>query len=98
MQGSMSPAGAVEKGRTKRGGKSDARSLRAGWDYSRRRSGSEASQCLSSPDGRGSSSGTAAAQSIRRPSPHPCRNPSTRGCYPALRVLTSSQTSSAVGL
>lgn len=51
------------------------------------------------PDGGGSRSGNAAARSIRRrPSLQPCRIPGTQGRYPVLRVLTSSPTSSVVGL
>lgn len=50
------------------------------------------------PDGRGSRSGTAVAQSIRHLSPQPCTIPCTQGWYPLLHVLTSSGTSSAVGL
>lgn len=70
----------VEQGR----GKSNAHCLRAWRDYRRRGPSVSPHQMVVVP-GLG-----------LLPSPQPCSNPSMWGCYLALRILTSSQTSSVV--
>lgn len=68
------------------------------WDLKQAGDGIHLPLLSHTPDGCGSRSGTAVAQSIRHLSPQPCTIPCTQGWYPLLHVLTSSGTSSVVGL